>query len=131
MGITGCHHLAVCVRDVAEARRFWGDALGLPELERPEAIAHIPGVWFQFGGSELHVIQNDAVLPVEGPLAPHVAFHTDGFEATCERLEAAGVAFDFGPGRGPDDVLRAVVRDPSGNVVEITDAPLRDASPPR
>jgi hypothetical protein len=29
------------------------------------------------------------------------------------------------PGRGPDGVARAILRDPTGNVVELTDAALR------
>ncbi len=125
MPITACHHIAICVRDVDEARTFWGGALGLTELERPEAIAHIPGVWFQIGVSELHVIQNADVEPASGQLAPHIALHTDAFDATVERVKEAGFTFGFGPGKGPDGVLRAVTTDPSGNIVELTDASLR------
>ena len=39
--IIGCNHLAICVDDLAKAKTFYGDTLGLEELERPEfVVAH-------------------------------------------------------------------------------------------
>ena len=58
-------------------------------------------------------------------IGPHIALHTADFDGTVERLRARGCAFAFGPGRGPDGIARVIVRDPTGNVVEITDAALR------
>jgi len=34
--ITGCHHMAICVHDIDEARRFYGEILSLVELEHGE-----------------------------------------------------------------------------------------------
>jgi catechol 2,3-dioxygenase-like lactoylglutathione lyase family enzyme len=125
VGIRACHHFAICVRDAEEARAFWGNALGLEELERPAAVQKFPGVWYSLGVSELHVIQNPEATPPQGPLAPHIALASEDFEQTIARVSAAGFSFAFGPERGPDGVLRAITRDPTGNTVEITDAALR------
>ena len=121
--ITGCHHLAVCVHDIDAARVFYGDVLALEELERPpEIAAKFRSAWYRLGGSELHVVENRDFEPFDSQLGPHVAVMTDDFEATVARIENSGTGFAFGPGRGPDGVLRAVVRDPTGNVFEITSA---------
>ncbi len=124
--ITGCHHLAVCVHDIETARVFYGEVLALEELERPpEIAAKFRSAWYRMGGSELHVVENADFQPLDSPLGPHVAVMTDDFDATVARIEALGTAFQFGPGRGPDGVLRAVLRDPTGNVFEITSAQAR------
>ena len=121
--ITGCHHLAVCVHDIDTARVFYGDVLALEELERPpEIAAKFRSAWYRIGGSELHVVENSDFQPLDSPLGPHVAVMTYDFDATVARIEATGTNFQFGPGRGPDGVLRAVVTDPTGNVFEITSA---------
>ena len=38
-----------------EARRFFGELLGLRELPKPPALAPRGGVWFQAGAPQLHV----------------------------------------------------------------------------
>ena len=48
--ITGCHHLAICVHDIDEARRFYGEVLSLTELERPPEIAEkFRSAWYPAG----------------------------------------------------------------------------------
>jgi catechol 2,3-dioxygenase-like lactoylglutathione lyase family enzyme len=37
------------------ARRFYGELLGLSELEKPEALRGRGGVWFACGAQQLHV----------------------------------------------------------------------------
>jgi len=121
--ITGCHHVAICVHDIEGARSFYAGILGLEELERPAEIAgKFRSAWFLLGGTELHVVENQAFEPLASPLGPHMAVTTDDFEATVQRIAETGATFGFGPGRGPDGVMRAVLSDPTGNVVEITDA---------
>jgi catechol 2,3-dioxygenase-like lactoylglutathione lyase family enzyme len=126
-GIDACHHVAVAVRSAAEARRFYGEVLGLEELPRPLEVAGMfAGAWYRLGVSELHVFEQPNFEPFAGGAAgPHIALHTSDFEGTVERLRGRGCEFAFGPGRGPDGIARVIVRDPTGNVVEITDAALR------
>jgi catechol 2,3-dioxygenase-like lactoylglutathione lyase family enzyme len=124
--IDAFHHVAVVVRDAAAARAFYGELLGLEELERPADVAQrIAGAWYRVGALELHVFEQPDYRPPTAPIGPHVALHTADFDATVERLRTRGCAFAFGPGRGPDGFARAILQDPTGNVVEITDAALR------
>ncbi len=124
--ITGCHHLAICVHDIDEARRFYGEVLSLAELERPREIAaKFRSAWYLIGSSELHVVENPEFQPLDSPLAPHIAVATSDFRALTAQIADRGGEFTFGPGPGPDGILRAVIEDPTGNVLEITAAPLR------
>jgi catechol 2,3-dioxygenase-like lactoylglutathione lyase family enzyme len=93
-----------------EARRFFGEVLGLAELEKPEPLRSRGGVWFALdGGQQLHV-------GVEAEFAParkaHPAFAVADLDALAERLD--GVRWD--------DELAGVRRfyadDPWGNRLE-------------
>lgn len=96
-----------------EARRFFGELLGLAELPKPEPLAARGGAWFQIGAQELHV-------GVEPDFAParkaHPALAVDDVDALAERLEGAGVEVRW------DDELPGVRRfyaeDPWGNRLE-------------
>jgi glyoxylase I family protein len=124
--IDAFHHVAVVVRDAAAARAFYGEVLGLEELERPADVAErIAGAWYRIGALELHVFEQPDYQPPRAPIGPHIALHTADFDATVARLRARGCTFAFGPGRGPDGIARVILRDPTGNVVEVTDAALR------
>lgn len=37
------------------ARRFYGELIGLPELEKPAQLRGRGGVWFSLSGAQLHV----------------------------------------------------------------------------
>jgi catechol 2,3-dioxygenase-like lactoylglutathione lyase family enzyme len=124
--IDAFHHVAIVVRDAAAARAFYGELLGLEELERPADVGErFAGAWYRIGGLELHVFEQPDFRPPSAQIGPHIALHTADFEGTIERLQSRGCAFLFGPGRGPDGIARVILRDPTGNVVEITDAALR------
>jgi catechol 2,3-dioxygenase-like lactoylglutathione lyase family enzyme len=98
------------------ARRFFGELLGLPEIEKPEALRARGGVWFAVGSQQLHV-------GVESDFAParkaHPAFRVPGagLDPLAHRLADAGVAVNW------DDALAGVRRffcaDPWGNRIEI------------
>ncbi|HKA15948.1 MAG TPA: VOC family protein [Myxococcota bacterium] len=123
--IDACHHVAIVVRDAAAAREFYGELLGLEELERPAAVGNrFPGAWYRLGAIELHVFEQPVFEPPAAPIGPHIALHTGDFDGLVARLRGRGCGFAVDPGRGPDGVARAILRDPSGNVVEITDAAL-------
>jgi catechol 2,3-dioxygenase-like lactoylglutathione lyase family enzyme len=131
MSISACHHVALCVADAAAAREFYANAIGLEEIPRPPEVS-VAGAWYRVGATELHVFEAEGYEPPHSAsFPPHLALRSEDFEATVERMRQAGVAFDFGPGKGPDGVLRAIARDPTGNVVEITDAPLHAAQETR
>lgn len=124
VSVTGFAHVAIVVDDLAAARGFYVDVLGLTDLPRPDL--GVPGMWLRLGDLQLHFIEN-ATMPVPGPGFPHVAMHVpaDRWEATVDGLRAAGVSFLMGPSEREDFGVRvraAFVTDPAGNVVELTDA---------
>lgn len=124
--ITACHHLAICAHDIDAARAFYGELLGLEELERPPEIAkNFRSAWYRLGISEMHVVENPDFEPLDSPLGPHIAVVTSDFDAFTQAVAERGGKFRFGPAAGPDGVLRAIVKDPTGNTIEITNDTLR------
>ena len=106
------HHVNLLVDDVDAARRFYGDVLGLTELDRPQF--GMEGAWFEVGATQVH-------LSVGSPPPPdgfqHFAFRTDDLASVVARLQAGGVEVmevAHIPGAGH----QAFARDPAGNLIE-------------
>lgn len=119
MQILGLDHvqLALPAGGEAEARRFYGEVLGLTEVAKPAPLASRGGCWFEGQGVMVH-------LGVEQDFRParkaHPAFRVaDLAECRCV-LEAAGAPII------PDDTLPYVRRfytaDPFGNRIELVQA---------
>ena len=83
-------HLAFPVRDLAEARAFYGGLLELPERAR---YGQMPGVEYQAGNLTLAVIQAEAFGVKFSKSDQSIAFSVDDVVASRARLEAAGVEF--------------------------------------
>jgi len=103
----------------AEARRFFGDLLGLDEIEKPELLRPRGGVWFRCGSHQLHIGVEDAFSPA---LKAHPAFRVSGddLQRLAERLRAAGASVewdDTSPG-----MRRFYTADPWGNRIEVLGA---------
>src|SRR5436309_3304795 len=77
-----------------EAHRFFGDVLGLPEVEKPPVLAARGGVWFQIGDQQLHV-------GVEEPFAaarkahPALLVRQGRLDELAARLAAAGAKLEW------------------------------------
>jgi catechol 2,3-dioxygenase-like lactoylglutathione lyase family enzyme len=74
----------------AEARRFYGELLGLEELRKPAALAARGGVWFALaGGQQLHIGVDKQFTPAR---KAHPALRVDRGEldGLAERLRGAG-----------------------------------------
>ena len=96
-----------------EARAFFGELVGLEELEKPSALEARGGVWFRCGDQELHIGVEDDFAPAR---KAHPAFFVGDLEALRERLSAAGIAMrddDAIPG-----IRRFYAADPWGNRLE-------------
>ena len=97
------------------ARRFFGDLVGLPEREKPEALQGRGGVWFALGEQQLHV-------GVEEPFSPARKAHPALRVAPAELDALAGRLSDAGVDVLWDDSLpgerRFYVDDPWGNRIE-------------
>ncbi len=98
----------------AAARRFFGELLGLAEVEKPEPLRSRGGVWFHVGPQQLHV-------GVELDFAParkaHPAFAVSGYEDLLRRLRAADVK--VAEDESVPGVRRCFVEDPWENRIEL------------
>jgi len=118
MKTRGAHHVSLDVRDVEVSRAFYGELLGLPEIDRPDI--GLPGAWYQAGPVELHLIQVPEGVDVGArparptPIASHLAFAVDDCDAVRAELEAAGLGV-VTPSGAPDQLW---VADPDGHVIE-------------
>ena len=117
--IEGIDHVQLAAPAGCEeaARRFFGELLGLEEVEKPEPLRSRGGAWFRAGAQQLHV-------GVEADFAParkaHPAFTVSGYDALRGRLREAGVEVvddDSIPG-----LRRFYVADPWGNRLELVEA---------
>lgn len=123
--IIGLQHLAINVTDLEAAKTFYGELLGLAELPRPGAVAdQFRSIWYLLGNAELHVVENKEFVPLKSPLGPHFAVACDNFSKASERFANSGAEIVFGPATGMDGVDRVVLKDPTGNIVEVIDLAL-------
>ena len=120
-------HLAFPVRDLAEARAFYGDLLGCPEGRSSEAW-----IDFDFYGHQIvaHLSPDEVghrnTSAVDGEDVPVRHFGAiltlPEWEALAERLKAAGTRFIIEPQirfKGqPGEQATLFFLDPSGNALE-------------
>lgn len=122
MSALGIDHVQIAAPAGCEpqARRFFGELLGLPELEKPEQLGARGGVWFAVGAQQLHV-------GVAEPFAParkaHPALRVTPLEldALAARLRQAGVSLEWDRSLAP--TRRFHCEDPWGNRLELLAAP--------
>ncbi len=115
MSIVGLDHVQVAITPGGEAaaRAFYGETLGMPELDKPASLAERGGVWFACGAQQLHCGVEEQVAPSRR----HPALLTDDLDGLRIRLEEAGfpTAIDAAlPG-----FRRFFTRDPFGNRIEV------------
>jgi catechol 2,3-dioxygenase-like lactoylglutathione lyase family enzyme len=97
-----------------EARRFFGDVLGLEEVEKPEALRDRGGVWFRVGRQQLHVGVEEGFRPAA---KAHPAFLVPEYDAVRSRLRAAGA--ELRDDEAIPGVRRCYATDPWGNRIEL------------
>jgi catechol 2,3-dioxygenase-like lactoylglutathione lyase family enzyme len=121
--IVGLDHVQVAAPAGCEpeARRFYGDLLGLPGVDKPEPMRARGGAWFQAGEQQLHVGVEEGFVPARKAHPAFVLDSWDAVDALAEALVAAGheVRWD----RSVPGTHRFHVDDPWGNRVEILGRP--------
>jgi catechol 2,3-dioxygenase-like lactoylglutathione lyase family enzyme len=120
--LAGLHHVQLAISPGAEdiCREFWGDVLGMTELEKPPVLAACGGCWFRGGGLEVH-------LGVEEDFRPNRKAHpgilVTALQALAKRLEEKGVRVTWDDNFPGHDRFYAF--DKLGNRLEFLE-PVRD-----
>jgi catechol 2,3-dioxygenase-like lactoylglutathione lyase family enzyme len=119
-GIVSFHHVNVTVPRTLEqaAKDFYRRSLGLEEVLKPEASRGRGGAWYQLGSLQLHLSVEDGVI--EQSSTRHICFVVENLNRAKEHLASAGVTILPDP-RPVPGTERFYVRDPGGNLIEITE----------
>lgn len=121
IGIIGVSHVNVTVPAALEAaaKHFYESVLGLAKIPKPEGTRQNMGAWYQLGDMQLHLsVEDDVKNEVSDR---HVCYRVADIAAASLEFRHAGVEIiaDGRPVRGQS---RFFVRDPGGNLIEITQA---------
>jgi catechol 2,3-dioxygenase-like lactoylglutathione lyase family enzyme len=99
-----------------DARRFYGELLGLPEVPKPPVLQARGGVWFACGAHQLHVGVSEQFTPAD-KAHPALQVRLAELDRLAARLEDAGASV------GWDDAIpgtrRFYTSDPWGNRIEL------------
>ena len=107
-------HVSVLVTDVAKARAFYRDVLGLKEIAPPREFDFV-ALWFDLGGGQaLHLLQK----PTADTQSPrHFCLHVADAVAARKHFAQRGVPTEETTKVAAAD--RFFVRDPDGNRIEL------------
>jgi catechol 2,3-dioxygenase-like lactoylglutathione lyase family enzyme len=99
------------------AKHFYEGVLGLAQIPKPEGTRQNMGAWYQLGDLQLHLsVEDDVQNEVSDR---HVCYQVADIAVAALNFRNAGVEIiaDGRPVRGQS---RFFVRDPGGNLIEIT-----------
>jgi catechol 2,3-dioxygenase-like lactoylglutathione lyase family enzyme len=114
IGLKRIVHVNLVAEDVEAMRAFYGQLLGLHEIERAEG-ANRPGVWYRLDNLEIHISYEAA--PRNADSTRHVAFEVADLDAARAALEQAGAPIEAA--RPLPRLRRFFTRDPAGNRIEL------------
>ena len=110
------HHLDHCsilITDVERSRKFYGDLLGLKELNPPRTF-NFTVLWFDLGNQHLHLLKRGQADP---PSPRHFALRVRDVAAARMYFHERGIPVEeTTPFPGSD---RFFISDPDGNRIEI------------
>jgi len=119
IGIIAVSHVNVTVPAALEeaAKHFYEGVFGLAQIPKPEGTRQNMGAWYQLGDLQLHLsVENEVHNEVSDR---HVCYQVADIDVAALNFRNAGVEIiaDGRPVRGQS---RFFVRDPGGNLIEIT-----------
>lgn len=106
-------HCTVIITDIAKARHFYGELLGLRELPAPKEFDFV-ALWFELGDSYLHLLLKEKPDTIS---ARHFCLRVTDIAAARSDLKAKGLTLDETVKFAAAD--RFFIRDPDGNRIEI------------
>ncbi|MEK6281822.1 MAG: VOC family protein [Acidobacteriota bacterium] len=122
IGIIDVNHVNVTVTADLEqaAKRFYAEVLGLKQMPKPEGTRQLTGAWYQLGTAQLHLSVEDD--PQNAASDRHVCYRVADVAAAEAEFRNAGTEVIPDP-RPTGKPSRFFVRDPGGNLIEITEKP--------
>ncbi|MCC6614667.1 MAG: VOC family protein [Anaerolineae bacterium] len=110
------HHAQITIPRGAEAqaRAFYCDLLGLPEIEKPDSLKGRGGFWLSVGDQQVHIGVEDGVE--RSRTKAHLAYQVTDLETWQARLLTHGI--EIGDSVPIPGYARFEFRDPFGNRVE-------------
>lgn len=120
MFVEGLDHVQVAAPQGCEAaaRRFYGELLGLAEVEKPQILQARGGVWFQAGPQQLHIGVEEPFTPAR-KAHPALLVAAGTLDTLASRLQAVGATVIWDDGL---PVRRLYTEDPWGNRIELVAA---------
>ncbi len=119
-------HVTLVVKDLERSRQFYVDVLGMEETKRPGF--GFPGMWFQAGPTQIHLIEEHAESGPAKVFVPeqcsisrtrHFAFEVEDAMQATQRLTELGFPPVAGPKYRPDGPTQVYFMDPDSNLVEL------------
>lgn len=134
--IRDLNHVNLVVKDLAAAKRFYCNTLGMTDLPRP-ADLQLTGAWLRSGSADVHLLVEACATHAPGDLSfervgepgvdigssRHFSLVINDTEALTERLAAGGVPIAFGPITRFGGLVQTYCYDPDGHLVEFTQLP--------
>jgi lactoylglutathione lyase len=117
----GINHVALIVKNLEETSKFYEEELGLEVI--PAFLFDYPTAFFKINATQqLHLTEWDDTHSFRG----HVCMQVDDINKIFWRMKELGV-IDTSPWgkvrQLPDGPIQMFVRDPSGNLVELSSPP--------
>ncbi|WP_417365215.1 VOC family protein [Glutamicibacter arilaitensis] len=120
------HHIQISMPkgQEAEARRFYGEGLGMSEATKPPALAARGGCWFRAldAGTvvaEIHLGVEDEFIPAKKAHPGLICDSVQEWETLAGRLDSMGYDLSWVERETFEGFLRFHVRDGFGNRLEI------------
>ena len=111
------HHVHLYLPGEAhlEAKAWYARMFGgVPGKRAQYGAVDLPGINFNFSGGR-------TAAPMKGRTLDHLGLEVRNLQAFCARLESMGITFDVPFQKGPDGVSFAVLTDPWGTTIELTE----------
>jgi catechol 2,3-dioxygenase-like lactoylglutathione lyase family enzyme len=96
-----------------KARDFFGEILGFLEIEKPEELKKRGGVWFEFGGFQIHIGAEENFAPAK---KAHPAFEVQNLDGLKIKLIEKKVSYT--EDNNLPGAKRIHTTDPFGNRLE-------------
>ncbi|MEG4506498.1 VOC family protein [Microcoleus sp. F6_B4] len=119
MQITQSLHSAILISNLEQSQHFYSTVLKLQKIDRD---LKFPGIWYQIGDFQLHLILGATIIPDAVDQAKwgrnrHLAFSVANLEAAKQQLIAHNCPFQMSAsGRSA-----LFTQDPDGNIIELSE----------